>query len=224
MLKEEGFEGFSARKVAGETGYNVASIYTYFKNLNHLENLASIYFTTAYVNELTESTKKLSDPLDIYLNMWILFAKYSFKMPDYFYNVFFDKVSQEGDMNLFQEYYAIFPEEKPKGSIIIHMIEMAKTKDREAYVMNMSVEAGILDEEYARFIQDTHMGYFKNTLSDITRECIYTASVEKYQEHMLNLIYILYHYVEKKYKKRLDKIIEFYKIERDTYENFYDHI
>ncbi len=222
VLEREGLDGFSARKVADETGYNVASIYTYFKNLDHLENLASIKFTNNYVNELTKTTKKLRNPLSVYLNMWIVFSKHAFEHPHYFYNVFFEPVSQAGDLNLFKEYYTMFPDEKPEGSIMLRMIEMGKTLEREAYVMNLCVKDGAISEEHACFVQEIHMFYFKSVLSDIVKDHLYKASVDLFQKLMVNFVYVLYHYVDEKYTETLEKFLDFYSVERGSYENFFE--
>lgn len=222
VLKKDGLKNFSARKVADETGYNVALIYNYFKNLDHLKTLASIHFTSDYVNELTETSKKLTDPLMIYLNMWILFSKHALFFPCYYYNVFFEVVSQTGELNLFEEYYNLFKEEKPGGSEIDRMIEIAKTVDREAYVMNMCVEKKIISEKSSIYIQDIHIGYFKTILNDIANNGLYKASVEIFQKHMLYFIYVMYHYVDKKYTGLLDAMIKFYSEERTGYENFFE--
>lgn len=44
IIKEEGVEKVSIRKIAKITGYNSATLYTYFKNLDYLILLSSIKF------------------------------------------------------------------------------------------------------------------------------------------------------------------------------------
>ncbi|OQY42980.1 MAG: hypothetical protein B6227_00235 [Fusobacteriia bacterium 4572_74] len=44
IIKEEGVEKVSIRKIAKITGYNSVTLYTYFKNLDYLILLSSIKF------------------------------------------------------------------------------------------------------------------------------------------------------------------------------------
>ncbi len=222
ILKKEGLSGFTARKVADASGYNVASIYTYFKNLDHLENLASIYFINDYIEELTKSSEYFTDALEVYMNMWILFTKHAFQNPDYFYNVFFATVSQYSDVNLWQEYYDMYPERKPKGETVSGMLEIAKTRDREDYIMDMCVRDNIIDKKYIDYIKSVHLGYFKFVLTDIVKNKLYKPNPKLFQKHMIDFIYVFYYYVDDMHKKMLDEMIKFYNIDRDFYANFFD--
>ncbi len=223
ILKKEGLKGFSARKVAKATGYNVASIYTYFENLTHLENLASIYFISDYVKELTKTSKDIDNSLVMYINTWILFSKHSMLLPEYFYNVFFAPFSQTEELNIFKEYYELFEDERPRGKIIQRMMESQKTVDRESYLMSFCKKDKIIKEPYAKYIAEVHVSYFKCILTDMVKDDFLEPSVSLFQEHILNFIYILYHYVDKIYTPLLDDIIAFYNEKRETYENFFDH-
>ncbi len=222
VLQKHGLEGFSARKVAEESGYNVASIYTYFKNLDHLKNLASVYFITGYMANLTESIKGLKNPLEVYLSMWIVFTGQAFEKPEYYYNGFFQATTQTGEINLFKEYFDMFPEEKPDGDIVSHMIDVPRTIDREEYVMGRCIKSKIISKTHARYVLDIYLAYVKSILSDITRDSLYEPSVKLFQKNILNLVYAMYHYVDESYLKLLDDIIEFYSVERDSCDNYFD--
>ncbi len=222
VFNKYGLKGFSARKVATESGYNVASIYTYFKNLDHLKNLASAYFTTGYIKELSESANKLNDPLKVYLSMWMVFLKQAYKKPDYYYNVFFQATTQTGELNLFKEYYSLFPEEKPGGDIIAQMVDVPRTIDREAYVMGRCIKANIIKKTHARHVLDMYLAYIKSILSDIVRDNLYEPSVKLFQRNIRNLVYTLYNYVGDEYIELLDDIIDFYSVERSDYDNYFD--
>ncbi len=223
ILKDQGFEGFSARKVADETGYNVGSIYTYFKNLDHLENVASIYFTTDYVAELSASSEKITDCLMLYIDTWILFSKYSMLMPHYFYNVFFSPVTQTEDLNLFEEYYEIFEDEKPHGYKIDGMFLLGSTYAREKFLVNMCVENGVISSKHIDYVSTVHLAYFKSILTDIVKSKLYEPSVEVFQKFIVNFIFVLYHYVDERYVPFLDDIILFYSGELDDYSNYFDY-
>ncbi len=223
ILKKEGLAGFSARKIAKETGYNVASMYNYFENLDHLENIASIYFTTDYLKEFTKSTKNIEDNLIIYLNLWILFTKHAMLNPNYFYNVFFSALSQTGKVNLFEEYYVLFPSKRPKSKILEELFKLPRTVQRENYLMDMCVEAGSITPKAAGHVKAVHLGYFKIILTEIVKNKLYQPSVKLFQQHFVDYIYTLYYYADDRYNRLFDEIIKFYSEDRDSYENFFDY-
>ncbi len=222
VLESGGLEEFTARNVAEKGGYNASSIYTYFKNLDHLENLASIHFTGDYINQLEQSYNKYDDSFVLYLNMWILFSIHAMKNPYFFYNVFFATITQTQDLNLWDEYYEIYPDRKPTVKKISGMVELPKTRDREIYIMDACIQSKAIDEKYAEYIMDVHLGYFKNILTDIVKNDIYTPSVAVYQKHMINFIYVMYKYVDEKYLPLLDDMLEFYSEERTSYLNYFE--
>ena len=51
LMEEEGIENLSIRKVADRAGYNSATLYHYFSNLDELELFASIKCLDEYMKE-----------------------------------------------------------------------------------------------------------------------------------------------------------------------------
>jgi AcrR family transcriptional regulator len=82
IIEEEGIQGITTRKVADLAGYNVATVYNYFKNLDHLIFFASLKFIKDYVLNLSSYTKYASNALEKSILIWECFCKYSFKKPD----------------------------------------------------------------------------------------------------------------------------------------------
>ncbi len=223
ILKAEGLKGFSARKVAEECGYNAASIYNYFENLDHLENLASIHFTNAYDKELIKATENMEDPFTAYISMWEIFSSYALQQPFYFYNVFFATISQTANINLFKEYYAIFPEQRPKGGVVSGMLEIDKTHDREAYMLQQCVKSGAIKAEFADYINDIHLGYFKFILTDIVKNNLYQPSPKLYHKHMQDFLHSMIHFVSEKNQKVIKDVFDFHSApeNQDKYNKFF---
>ncbi len=210
ILKKEGIQGFTARKVADETGYNVGSIYTYFTNLDHLENIASIYFINDYAKELTRKTNKITDPFISYLVMWEIFIIHSLRQPDYFYNVFFSAISQTAELNLFKEYYSLFPEERPTGGLLSGMIEIDRTQDREKYVIDMCVTSKAIHSDMQNYLKDIHLGYFKCVLTDIVKSNLYQPSPRLYCKCMRNFLYSMIVCTSSEYQDLINDMLSFY--------------
>ena len=92
IIQEEGIEEVSIRKVAKITGYNSATLYTYFKNLDHLIFLASMKFLKEYIIGLDAYTEKAETPLEESILVWEFFCKCSFKKPEIYKSIFFSNL------------------------------------------------------------------------------------------------------------------------------------
>ena len=57
LIQSEGIDGLSIRKIATEAGYNSATIYNYFQDLEHLTLFASVCYLRDYVIALANSLK-----------------------------------------------------------------------------------------------------------------------------------------------------------------------
>ncbi|MEW9078409.1 TetR/AcrR family transcriptional regulator [Terrisporobacter glycolicus] len=95
ILSSDKNEPLTARKVADSAGYNVATLYNYFNNLNHLILYTSVKYLHAYANDLSLLHKHNLSPVDFYLKSWELFCKHSFKYPDKFHSIFFGEFNHE---------------------------------------------------------------------------------------------------------------------------------
>ncbi len=210
ILKEDGLEGFTARKVAEISGFNVASIYTYFKDLDHLENAASVYFTTAYAEQLNEVSKTLSTSLESYLAMWELFAYHALIYPNYFYNVFFSKTSYDDSLNLFVDYYTAFPKERQRGGNLADMLELNNTNNRECYALQKCVDAGQMFGDMIDYISRIHLMQFKCILFDIVKSNLYAPSPELYHRFLVDFCHAFLPYIHEESKHIVQGMLDFH--------------
>lgn len=123
LMEEVGIENLSIRKVADRAGYNSATLYHYFENLDELELFASVKCLNEYMRETPIRNVEGKTLKDWYLEQWRCFCKHSFRRPRIYKFLFF---SPEGTTNLvevFHRYYEIYPQEK-----------VAKTEDYEGFL------------------------------------------------------------------------------------------
>lgn len=217
IINEEGIEALNARSIALEAGFNASSIYTYFKNLDYLENLASIHFIEPYTRELSNKTQKLDNAIEIYMTMWEIFLKHSFNNPYFYYNVFYSAISKNENTNLFKEYYDIFSNEKPKkGGYILGMMDIGNTENRGLYVLNKCVEENSVHKNMVKYINDIHIGYTNHVMTEIVKTKTIKPSTDLYKKTLKYIIYSMYHYINQDYISIIDdfykKIIEDKKI------------
>lgn len=107
IIEQDGLENITIRKVAHITGYNSATLYSYFDNLDHLIFLASLTQLDEYTSAIQHYTKDVEDPILRAMKVWECFVHYSFQKPKIYHTLFFNK--REKDLNRYlAEYKKIF--------------------------------------------------------------------------------------------------------------------
>lgn len=110
IIEEEGITEITARKVADKAGYNSATLYNYFENLEHLVFFAAMKNIRDYTAALPESIAKSDNAIDIFLNIWECFCLFSYKKPDIYYAIFFANLDDNLQIYI-NQYYELFPED-----------------------------------------------------------------------------------------------------------------
>lgn len=110
IIENDGIEAITLRKVADLAGYNGATLYNYFEDLDHLILFASLKYLKLYNLEVVKQLKKCKNEREKFITMWQTFCKISFKYPQPFYQVFFNKHSGSLDI-ICKQYYELFPED-----------------------------------------------------------------------------------------------------------------
>lgn len=114
LMEEEGIENLSVRKVANRAGYNGATLYHYFSNLEELELFASMKCLDEYVRDISLHKQEYCNFKEWYLEQWREFCKYSFKRPRIYHFIFFSSEGTKNMLEVFRKYYEIYPHEKGK--------------------------------------------------------------------------------------------------------------
>lgn len=157
IMEEEGIEHVTIRRVADIAGYNSATIYNYFNNLNHMIAFASIQYLESYNKEFIETIKQYDDEYEKFIIEWKIFLKNAFEHPIAFENVFFS--GNENMENIMKEYYEIFPVECDSEEDLTEMHELLK-------LGNFGYRSKKCLEEISKF------GYIKKENIDIINEII----------------------------------------------------
>jgi AcrR family transcriptional regulator len=110
ILEEEGIKKVTIRKVAKKAGYNSATLYNYFENLDHLIFFAAMRYIKDYTLALPEYLKDADNALDRFLKVWECFCHFSYKKPEIYYAIFFADLDKDLEDYVI-EYYKLFPEE-----------------------------------------------------------------------------------------------------------------
>lgn len=169
IIEEEGMAAVTVRKVADIAGYNSATLYNYFTDLEHLAFYASIKYLKDYVLDLPNYIKGATNPLERFLEIWRCFCYYSFSNPRIYQSIFFNKHTDSLEEAL-QEYYSIFPEELGEQTEdILPMFLKRNIYDRNIAALNSCVKIGIIKEEDVKDISEMtlliYQGMFNRVLN-----------------------------------------------------------
>ena len=167
IIKEEGIDALTIRKVADKAGYTSATLYNYFDNLNHLLFLASMNHIVAYNNEIERRVASCNNSVEIYLTICECFCEYSFKEPE-IYNLLFYSNQDDKMEEYTQQYYELFESEKkcdpPTLSKIININNLFK----RSYIMVMDcVDDGYFTHENGEDFNEVAMLLNRSILKDV---------------------------------------------------------
>ena len=110
LIRDEGIQQVTSRKIGMAAGYSSATIYTYFVDVDELILFASVGYLRDYVRTLSTLDLKSLNARERYERVTRRFTETMFRNPEIFYNMFFGRHRDQLD-SILREYYAIFPEE-----------------------------------------------------------------------------------------------------------------
>lgn len=111
LIRQNGIENLSIRKIATEAGYNSATIYNYFNDLEQLTMFGSICYLREYVAQLEKELKPGMRAIDSYRTIYHCFNRNALRYPEIYHNIFFGKYSGELASVLHLYYHELFPKE-----------------------------------------------------------------------------------------------------------------
>lgn len=168
LIEEEGLELLTIRKVADVAGYNSATLYNYFENLDSLVAYASLKHLKAYSADLPKYTNDAQNSLDRYFKIWECFCHHSFSNPKQYHKIFFEKFSNSFEESV-REYYSIFPKElttKEKKDLN-PMLLKHNINDRNIITLLSCANDGFFDESDLHQISDICILIYQGMLDRI---------------------------------------------------------
>ena len=150
LLRKEGPGGLSIRKVASEAGYNSATLYNYFQDLEHLTLFASVRYLREYVALLE---KNLTEDMNVFQRYRIIYRSFNtcaFREPEIFHGMFFGRHSGLLGEVLQVYYEQLFPQELDGLSgQMKQMLRLGTMYERDSLIMKDLVAEGFVAPEKA---------------------------------------------------------------------------
>lgn len=164
VIARDGLENITIRKVAQDTGYNSATLYSYFDNLDHLIFLASLTHLTEYTDAIESYTAAVSDPLLKAMKVWECFIHFSFQNPKVYYALFFNK--REKDLNRYlTEYKKIFRHD-PLPTVV-GVSSTSGIHDRSDKILAEAVAQKEIDPDHIPELNEMMMYIYQGLLSQM---------------------------------------------------------
>ena len=150
LLRKEGPGGLSIRKVASEAGYNSATLYNYFQDLEHLTLFASVRYLREYVALLEKNLTEDMNAFQRYQMIYRSFNTCAFREPEIFHGMFFGRHSGLLGEVLQVYYEQLFPQELDGLSgQMKQMLRLGTMYERDSLMMKDLVAEGFVAPEKA---------------------------------------------------------------------------
>lgn len=148
LLHEDGLEEISIRKIATEAGYNSATIYNYFQDLDHLILFGSVCYLRDYLIFLSQTLKPEMSSIDRFRTIYRCFNEFAFRNPEIFHNMFFGRHSHMME-DVLQIYYTqLFPNELDGiPTSMRRMMFSGNMRERDSVTMYEMVKDGFVAPE-----------------------------------------------------------------------------
>lgn len=190
IIEKESIQNITIRRVGELAGYNSATIYKYFDDLNHLKFFAAMTYLYDYIEEIPKYIKDAKDSKEIYLRVWDCYIENSFKIPNIYQALFLAELKK--DMELYvEQYYSIFPLDVGKFPIFIqNMLLSNSLNTRSKVLMDMCVKDGLITEEEGSMVDDIVISLYESYLGRVYKKLIPKNEakdiLEKYMREIFN--------------------------------------
>ncbi|MDU1642104.1 TetR/AcrR family transcriptional regulator [Peptoniphilus harei] len=147
LMKEDDIDKISIRKIAKRAGYNSATLYYYFEDLEHLILFASIRYLREYTSALARNIKKGMTTIEKYRTVYETFNHYAFRSPVIFHNMFFGKYSPML-LEVIKEYYDIFPDDlEDHDELLRGLLTQGNMYSRDKQIVDQLVSEGTIEDK-----------------------------------------------------------------------------
>lgn len=147
LMKEDDIDKISIRKIAKRAGYNSATLYYYFEDLEHLILFASIRYLREYTSALAKNIKKDMTTIEKYRTVYETFNHYAFRSPVIFHNMFFGKYSPML-LEVIKEYYDIFPDNlEGHDELLRGLLTQGNMYSRDKQMVDQLVSEGTIEDK-----------------------------------------------------------------------------
>ncbi|QIK69423.1 TetR/AcrR family transcriptional regulator [Erysipelothrix sp. HDW6C] len=170
IATSEGINRITIRNVAELAGYNSATLYNYFENLDQLIAISMVDSITEYLHRLTAITALDLDSLTTFLLAWRCYAECSFANPE-IYAYIFDSNHSDYVLSQIDAYFSVYaPESGLYDNVSPSVAAGQNLKNRDALLISPCIDDGYFKESEKTYIMEfcyvVHKGISKRIVSN----------------------------------------------------------
>lgn len=172
LINEIGIKNITIRKIAEKAGYNSATLYNYFENLDHLIFFASYRNLKDYATNLNKYIQNSRNAMDTFFLVWECFCDHAYYKPEIYNAIFLVELNKDTE-NYIADYYTLFPEEAGAyGDTITDMLWTANLVQRNMRLVEDCIEEGYILLDDGEKVNNITMFIFESILKRVLREKI----------------------------------------------------
>lgn len=189
IINEEGIESVTIRKVADVAGYNSATLYNYFDDLNHLLFMAALTFVNEYIEALPDYIKYVKNAEEMYLQVWDCFLDYAFLQPS-IYNIWFFSELKNSVSVYVSQFYELYPFDiKRFPKEIRKMLKTASARNRSRVLLDDCVQEGFVNPNRVDAIIDITHSVLRTILNDVEKKNLLPGEGKEKCREYIHLAY-----------------------------------
>lgn len=195
IIEEEGIKGVTARKVADLAGYNVATLYNYFSNLEHLILFAALRFMREYTESLPFYVYNAQNALERFIKIWECFCYYSFKQTEIYNAIFFTRID-EPLQDIISQYYELFPQDlSNQPEELLPMLTRTDIYERDKVILEECAKEGFIKQEDIDEINELLLLIYQGMLSGLISKRLNYSVEEAVEKTMFFIKKCLHFYL-----------------------------
>jgi len=193
IIDEEGYEAVTLRKVADLAGYNSATVYSYFEDLEQLILYASLKYLKDYNYSAGQIFRSEIGERQKLLEMWRVFCDYSFQNPKPFAYIFTGK-HKDNVGAIAAQYYDLYPEDVGSDTQEISLlVKNLKLEERNDMILRRIEAEEDIQLENRNILNDMMVFIYRGLLDQCLHKELDISPAEYTSKMMEYLDYLLSH-------------------------------
>lgn len=151
LIDELGIENLTIRNISDKAGYNSATLYNYFENLDQLIALTLLDSVKPYFYSINVLYRKEISATYLFFVTWREYAKFSFEKPQTFKKVF--ESDQSNDiLKYIDSYFEFFPSEHYDE--VRQFVFGKNIQIRDEEMVQLLIKENVLKENSGNYVSD----------------------------------------------------------------------
>ena len=212
IIETEGIDAVTIRKVSDKAGYNSATMYNYFADVEQLISFALLDIVMEYFQAIGRLIAENHPSYLRFLLTWKIYAVFSFEKPEIYTHVFFSEKT-DTILGSIDDYLAVFPSDfMASGDETYQKIMGKSVRERDDCIFDPCIQDGYVDkkdQDYLfTFYYALYLGLCKQMELGISTDR--ERNIELFMEYCID--FLLSHSTIPESEEHLQKIVMDYPV------------